>query len=301
MEDRLDKLGIAIFLVFTLGLTYAVAGALFALELMPLTLGGLRPSLILVSQMFIPALGALLASLVRGDPAYPKLRIWPLPVRPVVTVSLLIPAIFAGSYFLAWLCGRVQPDWQLQLLMGSLANTQTATLPPLFYLVAGFVLMIILGPTLYALPCVGVEIGWRAYLLPKLLPLGRVRAHLVMGLLMALWILPLAYAMYGAAAEAHLIVLWTVGMALAFGTFLGETWLRARHAGLTAVCAGCFLSQMGGMWSLLFPQQALPGNAVTVGIAVALWLAAAVVAGLVPPGTVDRVDGDETGSDAVAG
>jgi uncharacterized protein len=57
---------------------------------------------------------------------------------------------------------------------------------------AGQVLMLLLlvGTPVSAVLAFGEEYGWRGYLLPRLLPLGEVKASVVVGLIWALWHLP---------------------------------------------------------------------------------------------------------------
>lgn len=92
-------------------------------------------------------------------------------------------------------------------------------------------LAMLVAPLLNALPVFGEEFGWRAYLLPKLMPLGWRKAMLAMGLIWGLWHAPLIamghnfgleYA--GAPWLGILVMIW---FCLVFGTIIGWASLQA--------------------------------------------------------------------------
>ena len=89
-------------------------------------------------------------------------------------LAVLIPLlVLGGSYGLAWSIGVGQP---------SVPGGQE-----LLALVVRLLISIAIGALLGAL---GEEVGWRGYLLPHLMPLGRTRAMLVTGFLHGVWHLP---------------------------------------------------------------------------------------------------------------
>jgi membrane protease YdiL (CAAX protease family) len=87
-----------------------------------------------------------------------------------------------------------------------------------------------LAPILNALPTLGEEFGWRAYLQPKLLPLGWRRALILTGAIWGVWhwpILAMGYN-YGLkyAGAPWLGMVEFVGFTILFGIILG--WLTLR-------------------------------------------------------------------------
>lgn len=83
----------------------------------------------------------------------------------------------------------------------------------------------LIAPLLNALPVFGEEFGWRAYLLPKLMPLGWRKAMLAVGLIWGLWHAPLiamghnfGLVYSGAPWLGILVMIW---FCLIFGTFIG--------------------------------------------------------------------------------
>jgi hypothetical protein len=77
--------------------------------------------------------------------------------------------------------------------------------------------LILDGLTFSALAAFGEEYGWRGYLLPKLLPLGQVKAGVIVGAIWASWHLPLLIAGLnypGVAPLVAIAVFIPVGIAL---------------------------------------------------------------------------------------
>jgi membrane protease YdiL (CAAX protease family) len=92
-------------------------------------------------------------------------------------------------------------------------------------------LAMLVAPLLNALPVFGEEFGWRAYLLPKLMPLGWRKAMLAMGVIWGLWHAPLIAMGHnfgldysGAPWLGMLVMIW---FCLVFGTIIGWASLQA--------------------------------------------------------------------------
>ena len=122
--------------------------------------------------MFAPALAALLMRLlfregVRGSLG--PLRRWRWSVLavlvPIGIVAVTI-AVATTSGLAVFHLGGAQPTWEVAILL------------------------LLVGTPVSALPAFGEEYGWRGYLLPRLLPLGEVRASIVVALIWAPWHLP---------------------------------------------------------------------------------------------------------------
>ncbi|MCI0672948.1 MAG: CPBP family glutamic-type intramembrane protease, partial [Myxococcaceae bacterium] len=83
---------------------------------------------------------------------------------------------------------------------------------------------VLLGPVFFAPVAFGQEWGWRGWLLPRLLPLGRMRALALSGALWGLWLAPLAF--QGRAYPGHPLL--GAALLVVTGTLLGMLfgWLR---------------------------------------------------------------------------
>jgi len=123
--------------------------------------------------MFAPALAALLMRLLvsreglRGSLG--PLRRWRWSVLavlfPIVIVATTI-AVATATGLAVFHLGSTQPMWEVLMLL------------------------LVVGTPVSALLAFGEEYGWRGYLLPRLLPLGEVRASIVVALIWAPWHLP---------------------------------------------------------------------------------------------------------------
>jgi membrane protease YdiL (CAAX protease family) len=132
---------------------------------------------------------------------------------------------------------------------------------------------LVAGPLVNGLVALGEEIGWRGYLLPKLMPLGKLKAYVLMGVIWALWHLPLLLIGFVYPGQPLWGTLAFMALLVAFGIYINELSLRHRSSILAGWMHGVFNSQKLGVWPLLFPtlNPLIGGYAGIVGIAV--WLA----------------------------
>ncbi|WP_042285234.1 CPBP family intramembrane glutamic endopeptidase [Nocardiopsis alba] len=209
----------------------------------PVLLNGASPSdpaFALASQlfMFTPAVAALLVTFLLWRPGNVRRALGLTPLRPVRRVggyTLLAFAVFvllpAVSLFAAVVFGVVRLDLEdfsgLREELTALAPEVAATMPrdgfPLeAYLVVLGMVMVSFVPTL--LMCFGEELGWRGYLLPRLLPLGVWPALLVSGVVHGLWHGPqlLIHSLSGSFGPGD--VLTFLASVVLLGVVLG--WLR---------------------------------------------------------------------------
>ncbi len=102
---------------------------------------------------------------------------------------------------------------------------------PKMVLLVQTAIALVLAPVLNAIPILGEEFGWRAYLQPKLMPLGGRKAMLWMGLIWGLWHAPII-AMGHNYGREYPSAPWTGILAMTwftfvFGTFIGWASIRA--------------------------------------------------------------------------
>lgn len=270
---KIDRRGIASFLLITFALTYAIEGALalsgFNIEGVPPLFG----QYIIAGVMWVPALAAILTIkfVTREGFAITNLRFGPL--KPYLVSAAVIPLTFALIYALTWLLGLGQPDWGLSELMRLMAESgadMSQAPSSSEVLLALFLISLIAGPTVNGLFGFGEELGWRGYLLPKLMPLGKVRAYGILGVVWGLWHAPLILMGFNYPGYPILGVIWMCAMTTALGIFINEMTLCYKSSILAGSIHGAFNGQGYGIWRQLFwnTNPLLGGVTGLVGIAV---------------------------------
>jgi membrane protease YdiL (CAAX protease family) len=225
---------LATFVVVTFGSAWLIA--------LPLWLGdGISDPLfpaVAVAVMFTPALGSLVAMTVveRRRDVFRGWGMWPI-VRPgrwflylglglVIPVVLVLAALLTGS----WL-GQYHADF---LGAGGLIDIleqhgADVGMIPVWILVASQFVSVIVGAFVNTIPALGEEVGWRGWLLPRLMTWGAVPAIAASGVLWGLWHAPLILLGYNyPTAPGWTGVLMMTGMCTLVGGILA--WLRIRSA-----------------------------------------------------------------------
>lgn len=272
----IDRKGIFSYLAITFGITYAIEGALILAGFRMTRLPPIYGQIVIAGVMWVPTLATVLTVkfVTREGFGVTNFRVGAL--KPYLISALVVPACFVVTYGLTWLFGLGQPDWALadfRALM-ALAGADTSTMPPSgLVLPAVFVSSLFVGPTINGLFGFGEEFGWRGYLLPKLMGLGKLKAYAIVGVIWGLWHAPLVLVGFNYPGYPLLGVVGMAAMTTAVGIYINELTLRNRSSILAGWIHGVFNGQVYGVWKLLFPaaNPLLGGFTGVVGIAV--WLA----------------------------
>ena len=167
-----------------------------------------------------------------------------------VLASLLMAAasLIIGAAF-----GVLQLDLQglsgfSELLHARLAGQEQylAKLPPLKVLAWLQVLLVVVAAPLNAIAALGEEIGWRGWLLPRLMPLGTLPALLLSGVIWALWHAPLILLGYNyRSVPGWLALICMSAMCIVVGAVLAWTRLRSGSVWPAALGHGAFNTAAG--------------------------------------------------------
>jgi hypothetical protein len=270
-----DRKGVFSFLAITFGLTYLVEGLLIASGF---RVGGRPPifgQAVIAAVMWVPALATVLTIrlVTREGFAITNLRFgsW----RPYLTTALVIPAAFAVIYGMTWLLGLGSPDWgliQFRSQMQAMGADPSQMPPASQFLPLMLLATLFLTPFINGLFGFGEELGWRGYLLPKLMPLGKTKAYLLLGAIWGLWHAPLILVGFNYPGYPLLGVLWMIGMVTALGIYMNEMTLRHRSSILAGWMHGLFNSQAYGIWRVLFPEVNPLWGGVTGLLGMLVWL-----------------------------
>lgn len=271
----IERTGVISFLIITFGITYVIEGTLI---LTGFRLTGLPPlygQLAIVGVMWVPAVATVLTIkfITREGFAISNFRIGAL--RPYLTSALVVPACFIATYTLTWLLGLGQPDWQLASFHTLLASTgaEASTMPSSkVILPAIFLASLFIGPAINGIFGFGEEFGWRGYLLPKLMPLGKLKAYTIVGVIWGLWHAPLIVVGFNYPGYPLLGILGMVVMTTAISIYINELTLRNRSSILAGWIHGAFNGQAYGIWRILFPTLNPLIGGFTGVIGAAVWL-----------------------------
>lgn len=261
MQQFVDKRRILIFLLFAFGIAWAVAlvvaltgGLVNSPALAPGSPITLATVLLASLYMWAPALANILTRVITGEGftntwLRPKFRKgWPFWL-----IAWFMPAIFTlvgGALFFLLFPDTFDRDMNTIILsmpagvnMGlwaffALMTAQAAVIAPLVNSIATF----------------GEEFGWRGYLLQKLLPLGKRRALLLLGVIWGVWHWPLTAQGHNYGLEyagfpwlGMLVMVWfTIGL----GIILAWLSLRGRSV-WPAVIAHAAINGIGGLALIL--------------------------------------------------
>ncbi|MDN5724978.1 MAG: CPBP family intramembrane metalloprotease [Propionibacteriales bacterium] len=271
-----------------------LAYALFWLISLPLWLDpqGLaapyaRP--LMAAGMFSPALAAAAVTLLQRRSLLDGLGLRSSSgVRRIITMSLagvvIVIVVVALSWLLAGYLGVGRFDLSMPgadlLLAGVPADKLPAGMTPqtAFWVQLGSGL--VAGATINAVFGAGEEMGWRGWFVPALLPLGRVPAMVIAGVVWGGWHAPIMLLGYNYPGAPRPLAM---GLMLIFTTLFGTllAWLRIRsdsivpaaiaHGVLNAIVGFTFVFAAGGDldWALASPMGMI-GFIVLLPVAAAL-------------------------------
>lgn len=275
--------GILAFLGITFGITYAVEFTMMlaGVRFDEASTGMIAGQLVVMAMMWVPTLAALLTArfITREETDRFGLRLGA--IRPYFVWMLLLPLIFALIYGLCWLLGLVQPDFTLSIFINMMVESgaELGEVPPSGLIVlALFVATTLTAPFLNGLIALGEEIGWRGYLLPRLMPLGKPLAYLISGVVWALWHLPLILMGFGYPGYPLAGIFAFIALVSALNVIENELYLRQNSTILAAWIHGVFNAQKLGIWGLIFvgANPLIGGYTGIVGIII-MWIVAGSV------------------------
>ena len=282
--DKLDIRRVIVYLLIAFGFSWTIALIIYLN-------GGLANSRpiapgspitwavpLLVLYMLGPTLGNVGARLVTGEGTHdlwlrPKLKqgwkYW-------LIVWLLTPLLVLAGGLLFFLLFPEYLDMSAAT-DGELPGVPAAGMPAwlmVLLLTAGAALT---APIINALPTLGEEFGWRAYLQPKLLPLGERKMYVLVGIIWGAWHWPVIWMGFnypGYPILGSLAMLW---FAFVIGTFFGWATLRSGSVWPAVIGHGS-LNGLANIWLLFLAREANPllGPAV-VGVIGSLFFALTAV------------------------
>lgn len=198
-----------------------------------------------VATMFTPAIAAVVVVLLVERPRHWATALGLVPVRPFgrlvlyLGLGVLVPAALAfGALVVGTAIGVFPGDFSTFSGFRAALDASGADaggLPVGTLLLLQFA-NVLIGCLVNAIPALGEEIGWRGWLLPKLLPLGTLPALLVSGAVWGLWHAPLILLGYNYPRGGALGVVLMTASCIVMGLVL--SWLRIRSGSVWAAAVG---------------------------------------------------------------
>ena len=249
MITKIETRRVWLFLLFAFGIAWAIDLVTYLTGgLKDLKTGSLAWTLLVVS-MAAPALANILTRWVTAEgrkklylrPGFRQtkhywLLAW-LGTSFLVLSGMVIYYILLPKYFDPTLSAESKLLAQLAQRTG-----KAISITPVMLFVIQITQAILIAPFINGLAAFGEEFGWRAYLLPKLVPLGGRKAMLIMGLIWGVWHWPVIFMGYefglsypGYPWLGPIVMLW---FTFVVGTFLGWLTLRAKSVWPAALAHG---------------------------------------------------------------
>jgi uncharacterized protein len=227
--------------------------------------------------MWAPGLGAILATRYAAGEPLRSLNLGRLGEKRAYLWAWLLPpvlAILAGLF--TWLLGAGQLDREFSFIRGAIPEIEGQTVP-VGLIVAGQILAALtVGPLFNTLFALGEELGWRGFLLPRLLPLGQWRAILLSGAIWGVWHAPAILQGHNyptmPVAGVFLMIVFTILM----GAIFSWLYLRTRSPWAPALAHGSLNASAG------LPLLFLTGVNLTLGgtiVSVIGWIPLALFTG----------------------
>lgn len=267
--NKKDKIGIASFLVITFAITYGIEFTLIANGISPIAHGFGQYIVALV--MWVPAFAALITVKFITKEGVSILRMNFGKIKPYLISALVIPVCYLIIYSLTLMFGFGEPDWE----MNSLKNVfiqQGQQIPeiPKYSWVLLYLTTLVFAPLLNSVFGFGEELGWRGYLLFKLLPLGKLKAYTLLGVIWGLWHLPMILVGFMYPGYPLLGIVFFCLLTTLLGIYMNELTIKYNSSVIAGWIHGLFNSQRLGIWTLLFPavNPLLGGYGGIIGLAI---------------------------------
>lgn len=274
MAGKHNVRDILFFVVISFGLAWLVAWPLWQG-------GGLYDSRFgasALAMMFTPAVAALVMVFIVERPSSKlhALGIWPL--RPAgrllkfLVLGILVPVVLIlAALPIGAALGVYPADFKdisgFKLMLGAQLSGSGRGDQPLSIeiLLALQFVNVVVGSFINLVPALGEELGWRGWLLPKLLRYGQVNAIVISGVIWGTWHAPLILLGYNYPMASGLLgMAMMTGMCILVGAIFG--WLRLRSDSVwpAALAHGTFNAAAG--FFLVFAAAGAPVNTVNATI-----------------------------------
>lgn len=238
-------------IIWFLTITVVISWPLF---LLPLAFGGAdaatRQTVALVGwslAMFAPAIAALITVRWVAGESLSVLKLRRLgPKRFYLWAWLLPPLLAVASLLFTLLLGFGRLDPTFALIREAIPPQAEDAALPVSVVVAGqIVAAVTIAPLINTIPAMGEELGWRGFLLPRLMHLGKWRAILLSNAIWGVWHAPAILQGHNYPENPVLGVFLMVGFCLLIGAIFSWLYLETGSAWAPALAHGSLNATAG--------------------------------------------------------
>ena len=259
-------------LIWFLIIAFAISWPLF---LTPLLLPDLEPATRIAATqglwalaMWGPGIAALVATLAVAKQPFKSLRLNTLgPKRYYLWAWLLPPALVILSGLLTILIRTGQLDTEFTFMQQMLDQTGTQLpISTAMLVLIQVAQALLLGPLINVIFTMGEELGWRGFLLPRLMPLGQWKALFISGSIWGLWHAPAIAQGHNYPDHPILGLLLMTVFCILLGIIIGWMYLKARSPWVAALAHGSINAWAGLPFLFLKPgfDTALGGTLTSI-------------------------------------
>ena len=270
MNNEVDRRGISWFLALAFVPTIALSLILSSMQDSLADRIIIYNKLFFIAVMFFPGISALIVRKFINKECFKdpmmKFGSW----KPYLQVSLFIPLLYIIIYVITGLF--YPPDFTLKTFM-TWAGIEEMPFDTFSFILVLFIFTLVVAPIINFIPALGEEFGWRGYLLPKLMPLGRKKALIISGIIWGLWHLPfvflIGYKSYPDKIAGGLIFTALITL---LGIYIGALALKNKSMLLASYMHGIFNAQDHGIWTIIYPNynHLMGGGEGLIGVIVLL-------------------------------
>jgi len=219
-------------------------------------------------SMWGPGIAALIATLAVEKLPFKSLRLNTLgPKRYYLWAWLLPPVLVILSGLLTILIrtGQLDTEFTLMQQMMAQAGTQLPVSTGVLVLIQ-VAQALLLGPLINIIFTMGEELGWRGFLLPRLMPLGQWKALLISGLIWGVWHVPVIAQGHNYPDHPIPGILLMIVFCVLLGIIIGWMYLNTRSPWVAALAHGSINAWAGLPYLFLKPgfDSALGGTLTSV-------------------------------------
>ena len=238
----LDKKSLTWFLVITFVFSWLFFVAPLALGDVDATTKQLAIQGLWAIAMWGPGLAAIIVTLFVAKQPFSSLRLNTLGPKRFYLWAFFLPlglAVLGGLFTL--LFGIAKLDLNFTMMRTAMeAAPGGSEIPPGVVVLIQAVSAITIAPFINMLFTMGEELGWRGYLLPKLMPLGQWTAILLSGFIWGVWHAPAILQGHNYPGYPVLGVFMMIILCMLLGTIISWMYLNTKSPWVAALAHGSF-------------------------------------------------------------